>query len=78
MRDISMAIDTHQLRFLDVKLVGNFHMVGCFYSLLSYVPVTKKAIVIDSLISEKITWEQLTWLCVAIHTNDTGRMDRRG
>jgi hypothetical protein len=77
MRDISMAINTHQLGFLDVKFMSNFHMMGFFHLLLSHIPVTKKAIVIYSFIGEKITGEQLTGPRMTIHTRDTGRMDHR-
>jgi len=77
MRDISMAINTHQLGFLDVKFMSNFHMMGFFHLLLSHIPVTKKAIVIYSFISEKITGEQLTESRMTIRTDNTRRMNHR-
>jgi hypothetical protein len=57
MLDISVTINTHQLGLFSVKLMVNFHMVGCFHPFLSHVPVAKKAIVIHLFISEKITGE---------------------
>jgi hypothetical protein len=73
-----MTINAHQFRFFDMKLVCNFHVMGFLHLLLSHMPVTNKAIVIHSFISEKITGEQLAGPRVAIHTSDTGRVNRRG
>jgi len=52
--DISVTIDALQLRFFDVKLVGNLHMMSFFLLLLSHMPVTYTAVIIHSFISEKI------------------------
>jgi hypothetical protein len=76
MRDISVAIDTHQLGFLDVKFVSDSHVMGLLHLLLSHLPVTKKAIVIYSFISKKITGKKLTDFRMTIHTGDPCRMDR--
>jgi hypothetical protein len=54
MSDVSVAVDTHQLRLFHVELMSNLHVVGFFYLLRSYMFVTNKAVIIHSLISKKI------------------------
>jgi hypothetical protein len=57
MGDISVAINAFQLRFFDMKFVGNFHMMSFFLLLLSHMPVTYEAVIIHSFISKKIAWK---------------------
>jgi hypothetical protein len=75
MGDISVAIDTHQLRFFYMELMGNFHMVGLFHLFPGYMLMTAKAIVIHFFIGKKIAGKQLAGFGMTIHTGHTGRMN---
>jgi hypothetical protein len=78
MSDVSVAVDTHQLRLFHMELMSNLHVVGFFYLLLSDMSVATKTVIIDLLIGEKVPGKQLAHFGMTIYTSDTFWMDLRG
>jgi hypothetical protein len=77
--NISMAIDAHQFRLLDMKLVGNLHVMGFGLFVLGDLWMTTKTVSIDPFIGVKKPWKPLARFGMAIHTGDPLRMNlRRG
>jgi hypothetical protein len=72
-----VTIDALQLRFLDVDLMGNLHVMSFFLLLLSHMPVTTKAIVIHLFIGVKISGKQFSWSRMTIHAGNADRMNSR-
>jgi hypothetical protein len=78
MRDIPVTVDTDQLGFLDVDLMGDLHVMGCFHAFRPHLFMAYQAVVIDPLIGKKIAGEELTDFRMAIRAGDALRMNRRG
>jgi hypothetical protein len=76
--DISVTIDAHEFRFLNVNLVSNLHVMGLLYLFPCHMFMADKAVVIHSLIGEKVPGKKLAHFRMTIHTSDTFWMDLRG
>jgi hypothetical protein len=63
-----MTIDAHQLRFFDMELMGNFHVMGFIHFHPSHRFVTTQAVIIDSFIRIEKSGKELTGFGVAMDT----------